>query len=223
MTRRHVSGVGGGGGGGGGGGAGDGDDAARASEDIVQILKAEPAATLTISLVSTARPCIWIGGQGQLEYCTLPPSVSTNPKRLVLLLAGGSSAAFSGPPPAASRPVGVRQLLRADHSGPGCGPLHHGAGGRHVYMTAVCRPPSQSTSSPLATAGSRTRCQSLGDPGPQRVDRADGVCSLNPAPHASMRDVIKLADRAGRVLVSYTTAADGVALPAVSAVFKLEI
>ena len=133
----------------------------------MQILKAEPAATLTISLVSTARPCIWIGGQGQPEYCTLPPSVSTNPKRLVLLLAGGSSAAFSGPPPAASRPVGVRQLLRADHSGPGCGPLHHGAGGRHVYMTAVCRPPSQSTSSPLATAGSRTRCQSLGDLGPK--------------------------------------------------------
>ena len=55
------------------------------------------------------------------------------------------------------------------------------------------------------------------------MDRADGVFSLNPAPHASMRDVIKLADRAGRVLVSYTTAADGVGVLAVSAVFKLEI
>ena len=63
----------------------------NASQSLIQVLKAEAPASVTLPPLSTAYPWIWFGGQAQPVCYSLPPSINMNPKHLVLLAANGGA------------------------------------------------------------------------------------------------------------------------------------
>ena len=188
-----------------------------ASQNLIQALKAEAPASVTLPALSKTTSLIWFGGQPQPVCYTLPPSINMNPKQLVLLAADGS--AYSN---------GIL--------GPYTSPLPRPASGCVNFTVPVSvgkgsfRMALEDTTSGNYIAGvaftgdvvsiSYTGlAYSLGSKGWIQLTVTWSLTSA----HATKKDVIKLLDRSGRVVVSFGTAVNGVAKASGSTVFKINV
>ena len=188
-----------------------------AAQSLIQALKAEPAAAVTLPPLSTAYPWIWFGGQAQPVCYRLPPSINMNPKQLVLLASSGAaySASLLGPytsplPLPASGCVNFTVPLSVG-AGSFTMALEDATSGNYIAGAAFTGDVASISYSSLAY-----------QLGPTGWIQLTVTWSVTPA-HATAKDVIKLLDRSGRVVVSFGTAVKGVAVASGSTVFKIYV
>ena len=188
-----------------------------AAQSLIQALQAEPAAAVTLPPLSTAYPWIWFGGQAQPVCFRLPPSINMNPKQLVLLASSGAAYSTSLLGPYAS-PLPLPASGCVNFSVPatvGAGSftmaLEDATSGNYIAGAAFTGDVASISYSSLAY-----------QLGPTGWIQLTVTWSVTPA-HATAKDVIKLLDRSGRVVVSFGTAVKGAAVARGSTVFTIHV
>ena len=186
-----------------------------ASQSLIQVLKAEAPAAVTLPPLSTAYPWIWFGGQPQPVCYTLPPSININPKQLVLLTAGGG--AYSNTllgPEANPLPLAAAACINFTvpaSVGPGSFTMALEDSTSGNYIAGV------SFTGDIVSLSYSGLAYSLG---PKGWVELTVTWSLSQA-HATKHDVIKLMDQSGNVVVTFKTAVKGAVVASGSTVFKI--